>query len=171
MRGIMAIIKIVDRDYSAENSNYDDVDIVMLRYISQSEKAVQGLFLGFNVLISYPEFMAEQFKTVRCIFHKQDGRLLRHFIISYSKNENVDANQAFVMAYDIACYYINEYQIAFAVHQDTEHIHAHFIMNTVSFVDGHKFSEGYEDFNKFMSYAKSKMPNLNFELASAKDLL
>ena len=40
------------------------------------------------------------------------------------------------------------YQLAYSVHTDKNHFHLHCVMNTVSFVDGHKFSSGMPAFWK-----------------------
>lgn len=32
-----------------------------------------------------------------------------------------------------------EYQIAFALHEDTDYPHLHFVFNAVSFIDGHRY--------------------------------
>lgn len=38
------------------------------------------------------------------------------------------------------------------VHEDTDNIHIHFVMNTVSFVDGLKYSGGYDDLYNLTNY-------------------
>lgn len=161
---VMAVIKSVTRCYSTENMNYDDVDLTMLRYITEPNKAINGWCFAFGVYLSSPEFMAQQFKIVRKVFHKETGRILRHFIVSYSPQDNMEAERAFRIAYNIALYYAGSYQIVLAVHQDTKNVHTHFIMNTVSYIDGRKFSEGPVEFAKFLDYVKKQMPELEFEV-------
>ena len=56
------------------------------------------------------------------------------------------------LAFQISAYYSQQYQIIFSVHEDTDHWHIHFVMNTVSFVDGKMFSEGPYELAQFKDY-------------------
>ena len=41
-----------------------------------------------------------------------------------------------------------EYQIAFAVHEDTEYPHLHFVFNAVSHIDGHRYRGGKREYHE-----------------------
>lgn len=161
----MGILKIVNRNYSTSNEDASFVnamDETMIAYIMNPEKT-KGLIFGFNTLLSSPADMAEQFIIVRKIFHKEDGRLLRHFIISFAEDEIIDEKRAFYYGITAANYYANKYQIVFGIHQDTKNIHIHFLMNTVSYVDGSKFSEGILGFGNFLHYLNKINPAITIE--------
>ena len=42
-----------------------------------------------------------------------------------------------------------DFQILYAVHRNTAHSHVHFVMNSVCITDGHKFSQGPAEMEKF----------------------
>lgn len=54
-------------------------------------------------------------------------------------------------------YYSSRYQIVFGVHTDTRNIHIHFIMNTVSYVDGMMYSGNAVDMNNFKAFAEGEI--------------
>ena len=163
----MAVLKIVKNNYTSSNSNVPDgVDETLMTNITDWHKTKDNLILGYNVLLGTPVEMAAQFQTVRRIYHKETGRLIRHFIVSFSKSETDSPIFAFRFAQFIAMYYIKDYQIISAVHQDTENLHIHFVMNTVSLVDGHKFNEGPKELADFLVYLNSICPSNKFELES-----
>lgn len=102
---------------------------------------------GFNVDISRAD---EQMVLVKEYFHKASKRMMRHFIVSFE--EDVLAYDAYVLGYQIAAFYAGRYQIVFGVHEDTDNLHIHFVFNTVSFVDGLKYSEDINDLSKLKEY-------------------
>lgn len=168
----MAIVKIVRNNYSSSNLNFPDgIDLTLINYISDWHKAKSGFVFGYNVLLVSPEAIAEQFQTVRQVFHKENGRLMRHFIVSFAEDEPVDARVAAKFGLIIARYYAPKYQIVFAVHEDTENIHIHFILNTVSFVDGHKFNEGPAELRAFIDYLNRLHPPILFGVDEYKQMI
>lgn len=60
----------------------------------------------------------------------------------------------YYIALRISVYYGCSYQIVFGVHTDTEKIHIHFIMNTVSFIDGTMYSGNETDMDYCTRYNK-----------------
>lgn len=167
----MAIVKIVKNNYSSSNSNFiDGIDFTMLSYITDWYKCKSRYVFGYNVLLASPKVMAEQFQIVRQIFNKETGRLIRHFIVSFSEYEPVDTVLAANLGLEIAKYYADQYQIIFAVHEDTDNIHIHFILNTVSFIDGGKFNEGPAELRAFVDYLNRLHPPILFGVDEHKQM-
>lgn len=114
---------------------------------------VPGCVGGINV---YPLQAFMQMMNVKRYFGKTSGNQLVHFIISLD-NKVFDPEVALHIAYEIAKYYGDRYQIIFGVHQNprinrkgraTSYVHIHMIMNSVSFVDGKMYAD-----NKGANYA------------------
>ena len=82
--------------------------------------------------------IAKSMQTVSEQFGKSDGVQLRHFIISFSKNEVSSPYTADAIARDILYYLGREYQAIYGIHENGE-IHIHIVMNSVSYVDGHRY--------------------------------
>lgn len=89
---------------------------------------------------------------VKQYFHKEDGRQIRQFIVSFEEQTEYNAYDVYILAIQIAAYYADRYQIVFGVHDDTDNLHIHFAFNSVSFVDGIKYSGGLGDMFRLKSY-------------------
>lgn len=138
----MAKFKVVNHKgkYFDSEAKYD-----LIEYILNPQKVKHG-FLG-GVAID-PLFPAESMELVSEKFQKTKGVQLRHHIVAfmpYELNNPCDANE---IAKHIARYIGKEYQIVFAVHEDKPYLHIHYIFNTVSYVDGHKYRGKYEEFHR-----------------------
>ena len=80
-------------------------------------------------------------------FRKEDGTIAYHGYQSFREGE-VTPEQAHRIGIRLAEELWGErYQVLVATHVDKEsHIHSHFVINTVSFVDGRKFYRSNEDY-------------------------
>ena len=85
--------------------------------------------------------------AVKKRFRKEDGTIAYHGYQSFRKGE-VTPEQAHRIGIRLAEELWGErYQVLVATHVDKEsHIHSHFVINTVSFVDGRKFYRSNEDY-------------------------
>lgn len=87
----------------------------------------------------------ERMETVKRFYGKEGGREYIHFVVSFKSYK--DADTAYFMAEKIAELYYG-FQVLFTVHVNTVNTHAHFIINSVSVVDGHKFSQSRSDLQR-----------------------
>ena len=125
---------ILTNSYFEENAISNTI-----HYIIKPEKALHGLIGGYGVNLLNEQTMINSFKNVKKIYHKEKGRQLKHFIVSFSTAENITPILAYQIAWEIATLYSDKFQVIFAVHEETQNVHIHFIINTVSFTDGHMF--------------------------------
>ena len=144
-----------------EYKNKESVESV-LNYICAPEKTPSKLIGGLAVFVTTTEELIMQFKAVKELYHKTDGKQMMHFIVSFSEYQNLHPYHIFAMGQLIAAYYAEEYQIVYALHEDTVNPHLHFAMNTVSFIDGKKFNRGISDFYQFQEHVKmvTNLPHL-----------
>lgn len=132
------------RKYFDEHA-YHDVS----NYIFNPRSAV---YVG-GAGITSAETAAEEMQQTAIKFGKNKGKRLRHSTLSFDSNEHVSPEQANEFAQKIIQFYAPEYQIAYSVHDSTDHVHIHFIMNQVSHVDGHRYQgkkKDYYDFKRYM---------------------
>ena len=80
---------------------------------------------------------------VKYFYRSRTNRKYRHWYTAY------------MLAGEIARYYSDKYQIFYAVHEDTDNVHIHFGMNTVSYVDGSMYAEGYGDYYRLVAYIEN----------------
>ena len=85
---------------------------------------------------SYAEFMA----TKKC-FHKANGIFFYQYTQSFSPEENITPALAHEIALEFAERAWQGYEVMVATHVDREHIHSHFVINSVSYVDGKKLRQ------------------------------
>ncbi len=105
--------------------------------------------------ISSVENAAAEMKTTATFFGKNSGKRVRHSVLSFSESEHITPEQANEFAKQIIQYYAPEYQIVYAVHSNTENTHLHFVMNQISFTDGHRYAGKKKDYYDFQRYMKS----------------
>lgn len=91
---------------------------------------------------------------------------MSYFTLYFSKHEVLDYCDTMKYGYQICQYFGDRFQIVFGLHTDTDYVHLHFVLNTVSFVDGSKFSAGLADYLGLRNYIQSLMPQWKVELVS-----
>lgn len=143
----MCYSKFVNKSYDDSNSVFD-----LINYIMNPVHAISQLYGGIATSYLSPVIAAIEFWTVKKAYHKEEGRQIKHLIISFDKSEHVNNFRALNLGYLIAQYFQNKYQIVFAVHENQPNIHIHFIINTVSFVDGLKYNEGPYDLDNLRKF-------------------
>ena len=126
----MAIIKVVKKS----GKTYTSLKKV-LNYVG--EKAYKTY--GINCNEDYKRVAYDFFET-KDYFNKKDGRQYRHYIQSFSPKE-VSKDKALEIAIKWAEEAFPGHEVFIAVHDDKEHFHNHFIVNTVNFETGEKLHE------------------------------
>jgi len=119
----------------------------VIDYISR-ENATKGGRLVSGINCS-PETARKQMIETKKRFEKMGGVTAYHGYQSFKEGE-VDPVLAHMIGVQMADYLWGEkYEVLVATHVDKEtHIHNHFVINTVSFVDGKKFFRSKEDYLK-----------------------
>ena len=110
----------------------------VIRYITKEEKTDQKLITGLHCS---PETAAEEMTATKEFYGKCGGRTYKHFIQSFAPGENITAEKAHAIAREFAerCRLFNGYEVLLATHRDRQHIHTHFVVNSVSWESGYKF--------------------------------
>ena len=109
----------------------------VMRYTMQDKKTEfdgQRLVTGINC---QPESVYADFMTTKRLYHKTDGVLFYHMVQSFPKGEAVDPVTAHAAALKLAEYY-EGCEVLVCTHTDREHIHSHFLINSVNFDTGRK---------------------------------
>lgn len=145
----MAVLKIINSigKYYDNNSRED-----VINYITNPYKTPGG-YIGTYGLNTY-EYSKEMDK-VALSFNKDTGVRLRHFVIGFEGREAVNAALVYQIGYEISAYLGKEYQTVFSVHQDTEQLHIHIVINAVSYLDGHRYRGTKGEFYGFKSWIDS----------------
>ncbi len=140
----MCIVKLVKDSYENISSIYNLVHYVLT---DKRQNCPVRFYGGYNVDVFRA---ADQMLSVKEYYHKTDKRLMRHIIVSFE--DDILPNDAYILGWQIAAYYADRFQIVFGVHENTDNVHIHLALNTVSFVDGLKYYGERSDLVAFKHY-------------------
>lgn len=107
-------------------------------YVTKEEKTEEKLVSGLNC---DPDTAKEEMQITKKVWGKTGGRTYKHFVQSFHKDELITLEQAHELAKEFAnkCPQFKGFEVLIATHKDKEHIHTHFILNSVSYENGYKF--------------------------------
>ena len=104
---------------------------------SGNEKCVQSSFL--NCCNNSIDSLVTQFDVTRFAFGKNDKILAHHYVQSFSPNEKITPQLAHKIGEELAECVAPGFQVIVATHVDRDHIHNHFLINSVSLETGGKW--------------------------------
>ena len=112
----------------------DVMDYATQDYKTEEQRSVSGLNCS-------PEIARNQMMMVKRQFGKESGIIAFHGYQSFAPGE-VTPEQAHEIGVELAQrLWGDRFQVVVATHLDREHIHNHFVLNSVSFVDGKKYND------------------------------
>jgi len=135
--------RVVDYAANPDKTTYSQDDLQGLRdvmnYATQDYKTEEQRFVsGVNCI---PEIARDQMMMVKRQFGKEGGIAAFHGYQSFAPGE-VTPEQAHEIGVVLAKkLWGDRFQVVVATHLDKEHIHNHFVLNSVSFVDGKKYND------------------------------
>ena len=123
----------------------------VLDYIKDDHKTQYGALVYCKDLLKGKEY--QQMVITKRAFHKDTGRQYAHFVQSFDPRDNVTPD----LAYKIGQEFIKRYehfkgfQVVMAVHTNEQHMHIHYIINSVSHENGSKWQSSPEDLKRMRS--------------------
>lgn len=137
----------------------------IINYAAKDSKKEKNetLFCGINCADN-PVIAAYQMQKTKELYNKTDGRQYKHYVLSFAENE-ISLDKAKTYAKELAQQCFGErYEVAVGVHTNSKggKIHAHFVVNSVSFIDGKKLHFAKSDLENFK--------NLNDKIAKKYNL-
>lgn len=142
---------VVNEKKTNEDSYYNLHRVV--EYAKASYKTEQQLYV--TALNCSEDNVVEEMMETKKIFDKEDGILGYHAFQSFKEGE-VTPDQAHKIGVQLAEeLWGDRFQVVITTHLNTNHIHNHFVLNSVSFVDGKKF------YNKRETYALMRQTSDN----------
>ena len=141
----MPVLKMKREKYDGEFTLYNVVNYILGSACLYSGRALD------------PNNAVEQMQLVKEAYGKDRGRKVRHFVLSFASDEEIDYDDAMLLGFRI-CEYYSEYQTVYALHDNTKHLHLHFAVNTVAYTDGHMYSRGFDDWASLRAYIAALIP-------------
>ena len=120
----------------------------VLKYVTQACKTMlddQWMVTGHNCVAraSYLEMM-----TTKQQFRKTDGRQFYHFVQSFPAEDGLTPQQVNAIGVEFAQRQFPDFEVVVATHLDTNHLHNHLVVNSVSCKDGKKLHQNAADLQR-----------------------
>ena len=94
------------------------------------------------------EQLARDFESTRIACNQNKGILAAHIVQSFSPEDNLTAEAAHKIGIQTISKCFPDFQVVMATHTDREHLHNHFIINSVSVLDNKKFLDNMKVLNQ-----------------------
>ncbi len=140
--------KTLNEDYGEDSYNYLELSSNK-DYNFKNEKTHYISCLNCSEIDPY-----EDMKFTKERYLKTDGILAFHVYQSFKKGE-VSADIAHEIGIKFAEEMFGDYEVVVATHQNTNHIHNHFIINSVSFMTGKKYNNNRTNLAKLRQISDS----------------
>ena len=117
----------------------------VMEYVTQRKKTMLGdrwLVTGNNCVAqsSYLEMV-----TTKQRFKKTDGRQFYHFVQSFSEDDDLTPEEVNAIGMEFAQRQFPDFEVLVTTHIDTDHLHNHLVVNSVSCVNGRKLHQNSDD--------------------------
>lgn len=152
----MAIIKSLPATKSLSNQ---------LKYLEKEGKTIDELKEGINCTTDNVE---REFNIIKNLYNKTEGKQYYHFTQAFSPEDNIDPNKAHELGREWIERNIKGHQIYMVTHIDKNHIHNHFVINSVNMDNGlklqinpSKLMEMKKDSNRLCD--REKLSKINLE--------
>lgn len=115
---------------------------------------------GYNISLGSGDITKNVFEkmldTKKC-FDKEWGVQGYHYKFSFPKNDNVTPELALQITYEFCQKCFPDYECAYAVHDNTAHLHSHIVFNSVDVFDGYKYQYKNGDWAKKIMLAANEI--------------
>ena len=123
----------------------------LLEYIANPMKTEEGLQGGHNCDVNHA---FKQFMVTKKIYHKEGGRQYIHFTQSFAPYDPVTPEMAKEIAEKLLKAKAFEgFQVAYAVHTDKDHLHTHYVINTVNGDHGKKWAQSRDNLQEIKDFS------------------
>ena len=140
-----------------------------LDYCMQDEKTMfkgRKLVYGMNCSEQDPYL---DMMTTKKLYGKTGGRMYYHLDQSFSPEEKITPEQAHKIAIEFAEEQFKGYEVLIATHVDAQHIHSHFVVNSVSFENGLKYHSSKDNIRKLREASDAICLKHGFSVVKPKE--
>lgn len=135
----MAVIKAINSKSSVSK---------IINYVADRNKTSEELMYGKDCSSNSVQAIQDM-KMTKEIYNKEDGRQYKHFVQSFNPKDDITPQKAYEIGKEWSEKNFNGYEVFMATHTDKEHIHNHFIVNTVNFETGEKYRQSIADLERY----------------------
>ncbi len=134
----MPIVRFIKNEKQNASAMKGSIDYCLQKCKTVDSQTGQRYVSGINCsgLNAYKEFM-----TTKLANHANNGRYFYQYVQSFSPKDNVDYDKAHKIALEFAEKAWQGHEVLVTTHCDRNHIHTHFIINSVNFETGKKLRQ------------------------------
>lgn len=134
----MPIVRFIKNEKQNASAMKGSIDYCLQKFKTVDALTGKRYVSGINCngLNAYREFM-----TTKLANHADNGRYFYQYVQSFSPKDNVDYDKAHKIALEFAEKAWQGHEVLVTTHCDRNHIHTHFIINSVSFETGKKLRQ------------------------------
>lgn len=134
----MPIVRFIKNEKQNASAMKGSIDYCLQKCKTVDVKTGKRYVSGINCngVNAYKEFMTTKFAN-----NADNGRYFYQYVQSFSPKDNVDYDKAHKIALEFAEKAWQGYEVLVTTHCDRNHIHTHFIINSVSFETGKKLRQ------------------------------
>lgn len=134
----MPIVKFIKNEKQNASAMKGSIDYCLQKFKTVDALTGKRYVSGINCngVNAYKEFM-----TTKLANHADNGRYFYQYVQSFSPKDNVDYDKAHKIALEFAEKAWQGHEVLVTTHCDRNHIHTHFIINSVSFETGKKLRQ------------------------------
>lgn len=150
----MGVVKAVNSPCSSHAALRNTLEYILKDTKTTSElKLVSGMYFKQEVT---PDKVFQNFTEIRKDAGKDNGRMFKHFILSWSKEEDITPEIGLAITNEWVDKIFPEYNACIVSHTDRDHVHCHIVVNSVNNLTGKKLNISNKQFQK--------MKNINDEI-------
>lgn len=134
----MPIVRFIKNEKQNASAMKGSIDYCLQKFKTVDALTGKRYVSGINCngLNAHKEFM-----TTKLVNHADNGRYFYQYVQSFSPKDNVDYDKAHKIALEFAQKAWQGHEVLVTTHCDRNHIHTHFIINSVSFETGKKLRQ------------------------------
>ena len=142
----MGVVKAVNSPCSSHAALRNTLEYILKDSKTTSElKLVSGMYFEPEVT---PDKVFQNFTEIRKDAGKDNGRMFKHFILSWSKEEDITPEIGLAITNEWVNKVFPEYNACIVSHTDRDHVHCHIVVNSVNNLTGKKLNISNKQFQK-----------------------
>lgn len=142
----------------------------VIDYVLQPSKTSSDLVYGNGVFV---DNAFDHMLITKELSNQLDGRQYIHWITSFHPDDGVSPELAHELGKEFAAGF-NDFQWLMATHTDRNHVHNHYVMNTINCNTGKKFTQSRDDLQRLKNsinrlYELAQMANIPIIMKEEED--
>ena len=138
-------------------------------YMTAPSKTENGFYIGGHACS--PKRAYEEMNLVKLTRRKTDGRQYIPYVVSITPDDPATPNEKYMEVGAKIAILHPDFQCCYSLHLDSAVRHLHFLMNSVSYRDGSKFTQSHSDLGRFRQQVNDILLRAGFDIIQQKTIL